>query len=104
MTMNELIESVSDSVDRATVYRTVDIFEKTGVVSRIQTGWKYKLELSDTFLGHHHHLTCSVCSKIESFHETETLISELQNIAFNKNYSLQTHTLELNGICVRCQK
>jgi Fur family transcriptional regulator, ferric uptake regulator len=104
ITMNELIKSVSSVVDRATVYRTIDIFEKTGVVSRIQIGWKYKLELSDMFLSHHHHITCSQCGQTESFHETELLLSELQSIATKKKYVLKTHMLELTGVCSNCDK
>jgi len=104
ITMSELISSLSDVVDRATIYRTIDVFEKTGVVSRLQIGWKYKLELSDIFLHHHHHITCIECGNTQSFHETEQLIQELQSIGNNKGFVIKTHTLELSGLCSDCHK
>lgn len=104
LTMAELVKSVSTTVDRATVYRTIDIFEKAGIVNRIQIGWKYKLELSDIFQQHHHHIRCSDCGKIETFHETEQLLSELDSIAKAKLFKLKSHTLELSGLCSECSK
>jgi Fur family ferric uptake transcriptional regulator len=100
--MSKLVRMVSEKIDRATVYRTIDVFEKTGIVNRIQTGWKYKLELSDKFLSHHHHLTCTKCGNTESFHETKILINELNKLASKNNFRLQSHMLELNGICSNC--
>src|ERR1700722_13846047 len=56
-TMQQLV-AACPTIDRASVYRTVSLFEQLGVVQRLQIGWKYKLELSDRFHHHHHHLTC----------------------------------------------
>jgi Fur family transcriptional regulator, ferric uptake regulator len=104
ISMSELINDLSSTVNRATIYRTIEIFEKTGVVSRIQMGWKYKLELSDIFLHHHHHLTCSKCGATESFHETRKLVEELNKIGSIKGFLVKSHTLELSGVCSNCQK
>lgn len=48
----------TEDIDRASVYRAVELFERLGIVQRLNTGWKYKLELSDKFNDHHHHLAC----------------------------------------------
>jgi Fe2+ or Zn2+ uptake regulation protein len=66
-TIQELVTATSGSLDPATVYRNVELFEKLNVVHRVYTGWKYKVELSDDFRDHHHHMTCTNCSTITSF-------------------------------------
>jgi Fe2+ or Zn2+ uptake regulation protein len=54
LTMSELVAACPD-IDRASVYRTAEVFERLGVVARIPTGWKYRLELGEAFHEHHHH-------------------------------------------------
>src|SRR5579871_352779 len=63
VTMRALTRLASGKLDRATVYRTIKLYEKLGVVHRLNVGWKYKVELSDAFLGHHHHFYCSNCGR-----------------------------------------
>src|SRR6266545_4326582 len=62
LSMRELAEKVR-GIDRASVYRAIDLFERLGIVQRLNTGWKYKLELTDKFAEHHHHLTCVNCGR-----------------------------------------
>src|SRR5437868_2920376 len=64
--MQVLIKRADGKLDRATVYRTVDLFERPGIVHRLNIGWKYKIELSDVFVGHHHHFHCTNCGKTYS--------------------------------------
>lgn len=102
VTMNELINACSE-IDRVSVYRTIETFEKFGIVNRIHIGWKYKIELSDSFKEHHHHLTCVSCGSIIDFDEPQNLDYELHKIATSKNFTLQKHILELKGVCSKCQ-
>jgi Fur family ferric uptake transcriptional regulator len=102
-TMHELVE-LCPEVDRASVYRTVALFERLGIVQRLQIGWKYKLELTDAFSHHHHHLTCLKCGRVISFDERAGLQTELRRIAEENNFMIQTHQLELQGLCSACQQ
>jgi Fur family ferric uptake transcriptional regulator len=90
------------STDRASVYRTIGLFERLGIVQRLQTGWKYKLELSDTFHIHHHHATCLGCGITLTLSEDTQLEKQLQQIAAAQQFTLQSHQLELHGYCARC--
>ncbi len=99
--MQQLVKACP-GVDRASVYRTVTLFEKLGIVQRLQIGWKYKLELSDTFQHHHHHLTCLKCGKVIPFDEAEDLEKKLQEISEAKDFSMQGHQLEIQGLCQQC--
>jgi len=101
-TMHELVEACHE-IDRASVYRTVALFERLGVVQRLQIGWKYKLELTDAFSHHHHHLTCLKCGRVISFDETDALAEELHRIGRTHNFIIQAHQLELQGLCPACQ-
>jgi Fe2+ or Zn2+ uptake regulation protein len=69
LTMAELVAACT-GVDRASVYRTTELFERLGIIIRIPNGWKYRLELGEAFHEHHHHATCSSSppSSWSSFH------------------------------------
>jgi Fe2+ or Zn2+ uptake regulation protein len=43
--MQVLVKRAEGKVDRATVYRTIELFEELGIVHRLNIGWKYKIEL-----------------------------------------------------------
>lgn len=102
-TMNKIVRALP-IVDRASVYRTIALFEKLGIVQRLQMGWKYKLELSDIFSYHHHHLTCRECGTIVSLREDRTLEATLQSLAAEYGYSNLSHQFEVTGMCKSCQK
>lgn len=102
MSMHELVKRAG-AIDRASVYRAVGLFEQLGVVQRINLGWKYKIELTDRFSEHHHHLTCTSCGKMITMNEREleTLISKL---ATDHNFAPTAHQIEIQGLCTECRK
>lgn len=102
-TMRELVDSLSDVIDRASVYRTVALYEKLGIITRIQHGWKYRIELSDNFTPHHHHLTCNDCHKVISFEEPDNFEAMIKTISVNNNFSATNHNLEIYGQCMACK-
>ena len=102
-TMNSLVVTCHNRIDRASVYRTVDLFEKLGIIQRLQIGWKHKLELSDAFSHHHHHLTCSLCSKVIPITEDKLLEKQLRGLAAIHNFQPQSHQVEIRGLCQTCQ-
>jgi len=103
-TMSQLVAACRGQVDRASVYRTIALFEKLGIVQRLQIGWKYKLELSDAFHRHHHHLTCLKCGQVIPFDGDQALERKLQTIAEAKSFKIQAHQLEIQGLCQACQR
>ena len=101
LTMHEVIER-SKGVDRASVYRTIDLFEEVGIVERLQSGWKYRLELSDPFHEHHHHATCLNCGRSFDIPEDTRLEVRLYEVADLIDFQLERHQLELQGYCKDC--
>jgi Fe2+ or Zn2+ uptake regulation protein len=102
-TMHEVVAACAGQADRASVYRTVKLFEKLGIVQRLQIGWKYKLELSDRFHRHHHHLTCLKCGRTFALPGDPNLEQRLKLLARGQNFRMAGHQLEIQGVCQSCQ-
>lgn len=102
LSMAELVAAVP-TIDRASVYRAVELFEQLGVIQRIITGWKYKLELSDRFTDHHHHLTCTNCERIIKLNEDE-LEQFIDKLAQRAHFVPTAHQIEIQGLCEDCAR
>jgi Fur family ferric uptake transcriptional regulator len=101
LTMHELYDLAKGQLDRASLYRIIATFEELGVVQRINIGWKYKIELSDRFAEHHHHLTCLRCGKIIPINEYE-LESFITNLSQSQKFKPVEHQVEIQGYCSDC--
>jgi len=104
VSMRELCTAVEDEIDRATVYRTIELFEKLGLVERIYIGWKYKVELSDVLSHHHHHLACTNCGRLIAMSDEADIERLIDAIARRHGFRQQQHQLEVRGICADCSK
>lgn len=102
LTMKGLI-ALSKQHDQATIYRTIDLFEKLGIIHRLRLGWHTKIELSDSFQHHHHHLTCTFCGKVIILKEDAIIEKQIKDMALLKNFLPADHELEIRGKCKSCQ-
>jgi Fur family ferric uptake transcriptional regulator len=102
LSMSDLVTRLPD-VDRASIYRTIELFERLGAVNRLQMGWKYKLELSDLFSDHHHHATCVSCGKMNAIEEDAEIERKIHDLAEKNHFQLASHSLEIRGLCLACQ-
>lgn len=102
-TINELTKATADSLNRASLYRVIELFEQLGIVQRLQIGWKYKLELSDSFAAHHHHMSCITCGRVQPFEESAVIEFELKQLAQERGFQETGHQLEVRGVCQNCQ-
>lgn len=89
-------------IDRVSVYRTVDLFEKVGITHRVWNGFKSKIELSEIFSPHHHHFTCLGCGRTISL-ESDAIEAELHALERKHNFVLTYHSVELTGYCAACR-
>ena len=99
-TMQQLISTLTD-VDRATVYRTVDLFVDLGIAKKVSTGFKYRVELGDSFQEHHHHLTCLRCGSVIDVHTPEIEYA-IEQTASNNGFRPIRHDVEIMGYCANC--
>ncbi len=101
--ISSLIKQLEHQVNRVTIYRTIRLYEQLGIINRLSIGWKYKLELSDIFSKHHHHITCQNCGLIVSIKESSTIEKSINQIVENSGFTNITHQLEFQGYCAKCQ-
>ena len=102
-TMNEIILKSEGIVDRVSVYRNIDLFERLGVVHRVYVGWKYKIELTDAFTEHHHHLSCLNCGKVIDIQDHGDIDAFIKKITSKYDFKPRRHQFEIDGICQKCQ-
>lgn len=91
----------SRKINEATVYRTLLLLEKSGILKKVNLRKDSSyFELNDS---HHHHMVCVKCDEIEDFEnqELEKLIGRIVGKSSNfKN--IKEHSLELFGLCRMC--
>jgi Fur family transcriptional regulator, ferric uptake regulator len=88
-------------VGRATVYRTLDLLERHGMLTRVHVEGCHGYTLCDE--GHHHHLLCTACNRVVPVDATG-VEAEIRQLAERLKFRLDTHTLEFSGLCESCQR
>ena len=83
----------------ATIYRVLTQFEQAGILIRHHfEGGKAVFELNEG--GHHDHLVCIQCGKVEEFYDPE--IEKRQNdVARQRGFELHAHSLALYADCTK---
>ena len=87
--------------NKVTVYRILEFLFKNQIIERVEFGeGKYRYELKKN---HHHHLICTNCGRVQDVEigVIEKLEKEIQK---DKNFRVQSHSLEFFGLCSNCQK
>jgi Fur family transcriptional regulator, ferric uptake regulator len=85
----------------ATIYRTLNLFCEAGLAQARHFGSQTQYD-NVSHKGHHDHLICTSCGKIVEFENCE--IERLQEeVAAKNGFTIQTHRLELYGLCSRCR-
>ena len=94
----KLLDEHSD-VGLATVYRVLTQFEQAGILVRhhFESG-KAVYELNEG--GHHDHLVCLQCGRVEEFYDSE--IEKRQNkVARDRGFAIRDHQLYLYADCIK---
>jgi Fur family ferric uptake transcriptional regulator len=106
MTIPELLAG-RPQLAQSSAYRNLTVLERAGVVRRIVTSDDHaRFELAEELTGHHHHLICVACGRVDDFHvSTEgeraleaALHAAVEAIGFRADH----HRLDLVGTCSRC--
>ena len=98
----EILRHRDRRISRATVYRTLDLLVKCGLVRAMELGEARKMY--EHILGHKHHdhLICTECGRTIEF--DDGLIESLQEKVCDKlHFKAQTHCLRIFGVCDRCR-
>ncbi|MGA2537000.1 MAG: Fur family transcriptional regulator [Terracidiphilus sp.] len=90
-------------IDRATVYRTLELLKKLGLIDELDlmhlNGEKHYYEVRTQ--KDHLHLACFGCGSVVEF-ETATFERLKREIARENNFDIQVMRLEVGGLCGAC--
>lgn len=90
------------SVGIASVYRALEGMDELGLVQRVDLGDGLARFEPAHDHGHHHHLVCDDCGKVEPF-EDPALESAIERVAGGRGYAVAAHDVVLRGACEDCR-
>jgi Fe2+ or Zn2+ uptake regulation protein len=88
-------------ISRATLFRALDLLIELGVVERIDlpSGEHAYVPCARA---HHHHVVCSRCGRTAEVEDCG-VAEAVQEVARRSGYRIDSHRLELFGLCRHCQ-
>jgi len=90
-------------ISRATVYRTLELLVKSGLVRRVHLGEDHYHYEHVSGNSHHDHLICTTCGGVIEFHDEE--LERLQMaICEKKKFTPTFHNLQILGVCDPCRR
>ncbi len=99
--MYRLLAKKDPHIGLATIYRTLNLFCEAGLAQARHFGAQTQYD-NVSHKGHHDHLICTSCGKIVEFENCD--IERLQEeVAARNGFTIQTHKLELYGLCSSCR-
>ena len=100
--IHEGLRTGGREVGIASVYRILDLLVEQGLVQKIDLGGgRAHYEAAHSGHGHHHHLVCTECGRVEPFADDE-LERALERIETQAGYRVATHDVLLRGSCDDC--
>lgn len=95
--LNE-VKKVNPKIGYATVYRTLHLLVKSGLVEERRFGDGLSRYEGHSEVEHHDHMICLNCGKIFEFYNPD--LEKLQEkLAEENNFKIYRHRLELYGVC-----
>jgi Fe2+ or Zn2+ uptake regulation protein len=103
-TAADLIDEARDlrlGIGRATIFRALDLFIDLNVLERLDlpSGEHAYVPCEPA---HHHHVVCSRCGRTTEA-EDHGLQAMVDEVAGHTGYRIDSHRLELYGLCPPCQ-
>lgn len=104
-TAQDLVRRLTPSgVGRATVFRTLDLLVRLGVLSRmhaVEAGERC-VRYTRCEPEHHHHLRCRACGRVEEI-DLPALERQVARVARLRGFHALEHELEIDGLCRECR-
>ena len=90
-------------VSRATIYRTLELLVKSGLVRQMTLGDKSAQHYEQVYgIPHHDHLICLRCGKVQEV-SSASLEREQDALCNRHGFEAHHHDLEIFGLCRRCR-
>ncbi|MGZ7030471.1 MAG: Fur family transcriptional regulator [Thermoanaerobaculia bacterium] len=90
-------------ISRATVYRTLELLVKSGLVRRVHLGEDHYHYEHVAGNSHHDHLICTTCGGVIEFNDPALEARQLE-ICQKKKFTPTFHNLQILGVCDSCRR
>lgn len=105
LTVPEIL-AAAPQLPQSSAYRNVTALIDAGVIRRVAGSDDHgRFELAEEFSGHHHHLVCSLCGKVEDVPPSarlERALGDTVRTVTEHGYQITDHRVELLGLCPDC--
>ncbi len=92
---------------QSSAYRNLGELVDAAVVRRVDSGDDHaRFELHESLTGHHHHLVCDACGRIDDFDvpdEFEQRVADLADLAAERGFRVDAHRFDMVGRCADCR-
>ena len=102
-TIQRRLKDQGERVGTATIYRTLDVLVRSGLVRAHDFGEGFKRYEPMPQQAHHEHLICLRCGKVVEF-QNDRLERMLPIIADEHAFQHQRHRVEVYGLCRECRR
>jgi Fur family ferric uptake transcriptional regulator len=96
----ERLRSRVPRIGRATVFRTLEALVTAGVARRLEQDGHVSAYVACR-PGHHHHLACSRCGRVEEIDEAYVR-PVADRVAAERGFRIDDARLDFYGLCARC--
>jgi Fur family transcriptional regulator, ferric uptake regulator len=102
------ILAADGAVAQSSAYRNLTALEAAGVVRRVTGVDDHgRFELAEALAGHHHHLACGRCGKVEDVTPSprleQAMAEAARAVAAEQGYEVTGHQFDLMGLCPDCR-
>ncbi|MCB1245802.1 MAG: transcriptional repressor [Acidimicrobiia bacterium] len=107
LSVADLSVEFEGDIPQSTIYRTISVLEEVGVVvPHLATREMARYELAEWLTGHHHHLVCVVCGRVDDIELADDLERQLDELVSTIGSTVafrpSNHALEIDGRCPEC--
>ena len=107
LTIPEILDD-RPGLAQSSVYRNLVVLEEAGVVHRVVGADEFaRWELAEDLTGHHHHLICASCGRVEDVPASagleRSVAAAAAAITRTTGFRTQHHRLDLVGVCADLQ-
>ena len=102
----DLVRENCPEIGLATVYRTMQLLDEIGVISKLNLDdgcIRYEIDLNKSECHNHHHLICKTCGKIIEV-EDDLMDSVEKEIQSAYKFKILDHDVKFYGLCEDCNK
>jgi Fe2+ or Zn2+ uptake regulation protein len=106
LTIPEILDA-QPTLAQSSAYRNLVVLEQARVVHRLVTHADFaRYELAEDLTGHHHHLVCSNCGRVDDLPATpaveRSVAIAIEEATRHVGFRTEHHRLDLIGLCADC--